>query len=294
VDGVIVIDKPSGMSSHDVVQRVRRLTGIKRVGHLGTLDPLGTGVLPVVVGQATRLSQFFLKHDRGYEATIRCGFATSTYDRDGEPTTDAVSVVLDRGELVEALASFSGEILQTPPQVSAKKVGGVPAYKLARKKQTVALAPVLVQFYEMELLDVGEDSFRIRILCSAGTYVRSLAHDLGGKLGCGAYVDELRRTTMGEFDLSQAFTLPRLQELADQGRLEEALVPSSDLLPEMPNQYVDDVSAAGIAQGRDFRVTSFPTEHPAKRVKAINSAGRLLAIGELRLPGLYHPAVVFP
>ncbi len=281
------------MSSHDVVQRVRRISRIKRVGHLGTLDPLGTGVLPVVVGQATRLAQFFLQHDRGYEATIRCGFATSTYDREGEPATEPVSVALQPSELVDALAAFSGEILQTPPPISAKKIGGVPAYKLARTKQPVALAPVPIQFYELELLEVHRDSFRLRILCSAGTYVRSLAHDLGAKLGCGAHVAELRRTTMGEFDLSQARSLPELEELANEARLEEALVPARDLLPEMPVQYVDDTSAARISHGRDFRVASFPTATPAKRVKAVSHAGRLVAIGELRLPGLYHPIVVF-
>ena len=281
------------MSSHDVVQRVRRITGIKRVGHLGTLDPLGTGVLPVVIGQATRLSQFFLKHDREYEATVRCGFATSTYDREGEPTTEPVSVELERGQILDALEGFNGEVLQTPPQVSAKKIGGVPAYKLARQNKPVALEPVRVQFYELELLEVHQETFRLRILCSAGSYVRSLAHDLGAHLGCGAHVEELRRTTMGEFDLSQARSLPELEELAKEGRLEEALVPSRDLLPEMPAQYVDEPSAAKIAHGRDFRVTAFPIEPPAKRVKAISSGGRLLAIGELRLPGLYHPIVVF-
>ena len=152
MNGILVLDKPAGISSHDAVQRARRLTGIKRIGHLGTLDPIGTGVLPLVVGKATRLAQFFLKHDRAYEAEFRFGFATDTYDSGGEPTTEAVAAELSETEMEASLEEFRGEIVQTPPPVSAKKIGGVPAYKLARKKKPVVLEPVNVTVHELALL----------------------------------------------------------------------------------------------------------------------------------------------
>ncbi len=293
MDGVFVLDKPAGISSHDAVGMLRRIAGTRRVGHLGTLDPIATGVLPLVVGKATRLSQFFLGHDRAYEAWIRCGFATDSYDRAGEPVGEPQPVALDRERLEEALAEFRGEIEQVPPAVSAKKINGVPAYKLARRNEAVELDPVSVEVYELELLDVEEDRFRIRVRCSTGTYIRTLAHDVGQKLGCGAHVDELRRTAVGEFDLSQARTKEELEQLSSDDRLEEALVASTELLPEMPAQYVDQLTATRISHGQDFQVAAFPTAQPARRVKAIDGEGRLLAIGELKLPTLYHPIVVF-
>ena len=293
MDGVIVLDKPAGISSHDAVQQLRRITGVRKVGHLGTLDPLATGVLPLVIGKATRLSQFFLGHDRSYEAEIRCGFATDTFDREGWPTTEPVEVVLNAAEVESALERFRGRFSQTPPPVSAKKVGGKPAYKLARRGQEVELEPVEVEVYELELMKVAGDRLTVRVRCSAGTYLRSLAHDLGSELGCGAHVTELRRTAVGEFDLSMAWTLGRLQELRDEGRLSEALVPATAILPEIPARRVDAAAAGRIAHGRDFQVAVPPEEQPVRRVKAIGPDGRLLAIGEIRLPHTYHPIIVF-
>lgn len=293
MDGVVVVDKPSGITSHDVVHRVRRASGARRVGHLGTLDPLGSGVLPLVLGRATRLSQFFLGHDREYEATIRCGFSTSTYDREGEATTEPVDVTLEPGEIEVGLEKYRGTFSQTPPAVSAKKVGGRRAYKLARAKQEFDLPPVEVTFHELELAGVRKNLFDIRLRCSAGAYVRALAHDLGQDLGCGAHVEALRRTAMGEFSIEQAVPLEEVEGLAKAGRLDEALVPPGSLLPEIPVCRVDEATATRIVHGREFQVSRFSDASTAERIKAVGPDGRLLAIGELRLPGSFHPSIVF-
>ena len=272
---------------------MRRIAGTRRVGHLGTLDPIATGVLPLVVGKATRLSQFFLGHDRAYEAWVRCGFATDSYDRAGEAVGDRRQVTLDPERIEEVLRQFRGRILQTPPAVSAKKIGGVPAYKLARRQEPVNLPPVEVEIYDLDLLQIQSDRFQVYVRCSAGTYIRSLAHEVGLGLGCGAHVDELRRTAVGEFCLTEARTKTELESLSRQGRLDEAIVPSEQLLPEMPAHRVDRNAAVRIAHGQDFEVASFPSGPPASKVKAIGPDGRLLAIGELKLPAIYHPMIVF-
>ena len=293
MDGVIVMDKPSGISSHGAVGAMRRIAGTRRVGHLGTLDPIATGVLPLVIGTATRLSQFFLGHDRAYESWVQCGFATDSYDRAGEIVGERRQVRLGRERLEEILAGFRGVQLQMPPAISAKKIGGVPAYKLARQKKPVDLKPVEIEIYELDLLAIEADRFHIRTRCSSGTYIRTLAHEIGRALGCGAHVDELRRTAVGEFSLADARTTEQLETLSGEGRLEEAMVAPADLLPEMPAQRVDHTAAGRIANGRDFEITAFPSSKPAKRVKAISPEGRLLAIGELKLPTIYHPIIVF-
>ena len=293
MNGVIVLDKPGGCSSHDAVQRMRRLARTKRVGHLGTLDPLATGVLPLVIGKATRLSKFFLGHDREYEAAVRLGFATSTYDRDGDAVSEPASVDVGLEDLENALSRYLGTISQRPPAVSAKKIAGVPAYKRVRRQEKVELDPVEVTIYELELLSFCGDEFRIRLRTSAGAYVRSLAHDLGQGLGCGGHISELRRTSMGQFSVENARTFEQLEEMRDEGSLEEALVPPEQLLPEIPVCRVDAVTAGRIAHGQEFHVSAFSRFATAERVKAVGPDGELLAIGELKLPGAYHPAIVF-
>ena len=292
MDGIIVVDKPRGISSHDVVQKMRRIAGVKRIGHLGTLDPIGTGVLPLVVGKATRLSRFFLNHDRTYEADVRFGFSTNTYDACGEPSSEKQEVTLDHNQLEELIAQFRGKLSQTPPPVSAKKVGGVPAYKLARKNKPVELEPVEVNVYEFLLREAEGSLARVTVRCSAGTYLRSLAHELGQRMGVGAHVEGLRRTAMGEFTIEMAYTLEGLEELRQQDRLAETLLPPTQVLPEIPTERVDAATAAQIAHGRDFRVSPYSNRKGAKQVKAVDPQGRLVAIGEARLPLLYHPIVV--
>lgn len=292
MDGILVVDKPEGITSHDVVNRLRRMTGIRRIGHLGTLDPIATGVLPLALGRATRLAQFFLHRDKTYDAVIRFGFATDTYDRAGRPTTPEKEVQLERAELEEMIAPYRGEFEQAPPPVSAKKVHGVAAYKLARKNQPVELRPVMVRVDEFELLEIEGPRARVRVRCSAGAYLRALAHDMGQRLGVGAHVENLRRLAAGEFTIEMARTLEQLEALARDGRLADALLPNTALLPEAPAEHVDAVTAAQILHGRDFRVSPFRVRPGSRLVKAIDMQGRLLAIGEVRLPNLYHPIVV--
>jgi tRNA pseudouridine55 synthase len=292
VDGVIVVDKPEGCTSHDVVNRIRRMAQTRRIGHLGTLDPMATGVLPLVVGRATRLAQFFQRNDKKYDAVIRFGLTTDSYDREGSTTATHPDFELSRGGLENALDAYRGTFLQTPPPVSAKKVNGVPAYKLARKNAPVELDAVEITVHSIELREITNDTARVIVHCAAGTYVRSIAHDLGQRLGCGAILDRLRRTASGDFSEEQARTLDDLELLTDQGRLEEALIPAARLLPDMPAEIVDALTAGQIRQGRDFRVSPFRSRGGGTFVKAVTHDGDLIAIGEAKLPNVYHPILV--
>src|SRR5215471_15362939 len=210
MNGVLIVDKPAGLTSHDVVNRVRRLLNQRSVGHLGTLDPMATGVLPLVIGNFTRLAQFYVGSEKTYEGTVRFGFCTDTYDAEGEPTTEPKTVRLSREELEPAIGKFRGVIEQVPPPFSAKKIKGVPAYKLARKQKEVNLAPVQVEIKELEVLGVDVDRMRFRARVASGTYMRSVAHDLGQLMGCGAHLESLRRTTVAEFTVHDAHTLEEL------------------------------------------------------------------------------------
>jgi tRNA pseudouridine55 synthase len=292
VDGVIVVDKAEGMTSHDVVNRVRRIAGLRRVGHLGTLDPMATGVLPLVLGRATRLAQFFSGGEKTYDARIQFGWSTDTYDREGECTSEPVEPRFTRDELEAVLVKFRGAFLQTPPPFSAKKVAGTPAYRLARRGTPVELQPVQVQVFEMDLLELDGTAARIRLRCSAGTYLRGIAHDVGRELGCGAFLTALRRTVAAEFTESQAFTLEALGDLARAGNLAEALIPAVRVLPEFPNALVDTVTAGQIRHGKDFRLSPFVERSGSKYVKAVSPEGDLIAIGEAVLPHVYHPILV--
>lgn len=292
MDGAIVVDKPEGWTSHDVVNKVRRIAKTKKVGHLGTLDPIATGVLPLVIGRATRLAQFYTRSDKIYEGLVRFGWSTDTYDRAGEPTSSPLDVAFDAAEIEAALDRFRGEFLQTPPAVSAKKVAGRRAYELARSSVAVELEPVRVHVYELTVLEVNGPLARLRAHCSGGTYMRSIAHDLGQALGCGAHLDQLRRTASGEFDLSQARTLEQLEALAAEERLLDALIPAGSMLPGLPSVFVDDLTTSQIRNGRNFPASPFRSQPASKYVKAVTHKGDLVAIGEAVLPNLYHPAVV--
>jgi len=292
MDGVIVVNKPEGWTSHDVVNKMRRIAGTRRVGHLGTLDPMATGVLPLVLNRATRLAQFYVRCDKKYEALIRFGHSTDSHDRDGLPLSEHVEVSLDRARLESALQEFRGPQMQRPPAISAKKIAGTPAYKLARKKIAVDLEPVEINIYSLDLLEFLPDEIRLAVHCSAGAYIRSLAHDLGQRLGCGAWLEQLCRTMSGDFTIAGAHTLAELESLAAGNRLNEAFIPASQLLPQFPAEMIDSVTANQIRQGRDFRVSPFRVQRGAKYVKAISPQGDLVAIGEVKLPNLYHPMLV--
>ena len=271
---------------------MRRISQMRRIGHLGTLDPMATGVLPLIVGRATRLAQYFIRNDKVYDAVVRFGVTTTSYDREGEVISSSNGFELNREELEIALESYRGTFFQTPPPVSAKKINGVPAYKLARKNIAVELEPVQVTIHSLDLLEMTRDTARLLVRCSGGTYVRSIAHDLGQRLGCGGMLDQLRRTVSGDFTEDQAHSLEKLQTLAEQDRLEEALIPAGRLLPEFPAEIVDAITAGQIRQGRDFRVSPFRSRGEGRFVKALTHEGELVAIGEAKLPHLYHPVLV--
>jgi tRNA pseudouridine55 synthase len=292
MNGVIVVDKPQAWTSHDVVNRMRRIAGTRKVGHLGTLDPLATGTLPLLLNRATRLAQFFTGNDKCYEGVIQFGYATDSYDRDGAPASAPVEVALDAARLEQVLARFRGTFEQVPPPVSAKKVHGRPAYQLARKNIAVELKPVTVTVHRLEVLEAAGAEARVHVHCTAGTYVRAIAHEAGQAMGCGAFLKSLRRISSGPFHITQARTLEELAALAVDNRLNEALISAAQLLPEFPMEVVDSITEGQIRQGRDFRVSPFRSRGGVKFVKAVTREGELVAIGEARLPNLYHPVLV--
>ena len=275
-----------------MVAKVRRIAQTKKVGHLGTLDPLATGVLPLLVGRATRLAQFFVRSDKVYEGTIRFGFATDTYDAEGTPSAAPVEVEVDCAAIEQQLAGMIGKRQQVPPPVSAKKIGGVPAYKLARRNVEVRLEPAAVEIFSTRLLRCEGAEIDVRVHCSAGTYMRSIAHDLGIQFGCGAHLKRLRRLASGAFRIEEARTLDQLSALAAEARITDALIPAAELLPDFPAETVDATTAAFIRQGRDFRVSPFRSAGGAAYVKAVTPDGELVAIGQAKLPHLYHPLLV--
>ena len=291
-DGVIVVNKPAGWTSHDVVARMRGIVGTKRVGHLGTLDPIATGVLPIMIGQATRLARFLENSTKTYDALVRFGFATTTYDRAGDPGPITEPLRLTPELLEQHLAPMRGEIDQVPPPVSAKKIGGVPAYKLVRENKPVSLAPVRITIEELELTGFDADRARIHVRCTTGTYIRSIAHQWGIALGCGAHIEELTRTTSGAFTIEQSWTLEALQSLKDEGRLAEAVLPLNTLPPSLPAVTLDEATVRQVRQGRDFHVSPFRQNPGSEFLRALSPDGDLVAIGEAILPHLYHPTVV--
>ena len=290
-----MIDKPQGPTSHDVVKLWRKMASGTRAGHLGTLDPMATGLLVLLSGNTTRLARFFEKNEKTYLAEIRLGYVSDTYDADGNVQSTGAPLPSAQ-RVTEALSEFHGSLLQTPPPVSAKKINGVRAYKLAGTIQNPPLTPVPVEIKSLDIRDIhfqtNVDAIRVLITCSAGTYIRSIAHDLGGKLGCGAILSSLRRTASGTFRIEDARTLDQLRTLAGQGRLAEALIPPACILPEFPAAYVDESDEAQIRLGREFRTSPFAIAPGAPYVKALSYTGELVAIGRLKFPNVYHPMMV--
>jgi len=286
--GVVVIDKPGGMTSHDVVARVRRIFGESSVGHLGTLDPMATGVLPVVLGRYTRLSQFYGDSIKAYEGEIRFGFATDTYDADGEVTgEERPTANLTLQAILEVSRGLVGPQQQMPPAYSAKKVKGVPAYKHARKNQVVELEAVPVEVFEFDILDYADGRARFRSLVSSGTYIRSLAHDLGAKLGCGAHLSALRRTRAGEFSIEDAHSFEELERLGEE-RVSTFIHPRR-LLPDIPSVTVMDEVASYIRNGR---AVNLPDMSNSKLVKVFQGQRELIAVASRVAGTLFHAKVV--
>lgn len=301
ISGVLLIDKPEGFTSHDIVARARRALRTRSIGHFGTLDPFATGVLPLSAGKATRFAQFYLKSRKSYEGVIRVGFATDTYDVTGTRQAGPPAEPPAEAEVERALRNFTGRIEQTPPPFSAKRIGGVRAYKLARQRIEVVLQPVAVEIYAFELLrydPAGEA--HISVECGGGAYVRSLAHDLGQRLGCPAHLAALRRTAVAEFGQNRAVTLARLEELAAAGQSASVLIPVESLLPECPELVVRGREESSIRHGHSFELA--PALRPerglrgpaaaAPLLKIMDSNHRLIAVARHVSASVYHPDLV--
>jgi tRNA pseudouridine55 synthase len=289
LNGVIVIDKPTAWTSHDVVAKMRNLLHERSIGHLGTLDPIATGVLVLLIGRMTRLSQFYEQSEKAYEGSIRFGFATDTYDADGDAVGPTVEVKVSLEDCRAAAAGFVGKLQQVPPPFSAKKIKGVPAYKLARKKQDVELKPVEVEVKEFAIvgMEAGLAKFRSRV--SSGTYLRSLAHEMGQKLGCGGHLASLRRTAVAEFPLEDAHTLEQVAEAVGQARLDELLVHSRRVLPQIPSVTADEDAVGKIRHGRSVNLAEFSK---AKWVKVFVGQSELICLASRVAGSLFHPKVV--
>jgi len=294
VNGLLVIDKPGGMTSHDVVNWLRKITGERSIGHLGTLDPMATGVLPLLLGNFTRLAQYFSDAEKSYTGTIRLGFATDTFDADGQPagedTLPEGRTPFSLDALRQAAARFHGEIEQMPPQFSAKKIAGTPAYKLARQGKPAELKPVTIRITALEIvgLDGVEASFSMSV--SAGGYVRSVAHELGQDLGCGAHLSSLRRTQAGAFTLADARTLDELQVLAGSaGELEKLCIHPRTLLPQMPAVTGDAQTLGRLRNGAQANLPEFSR---ASLVKVFAGQRELVGIAKRIAGTLFQPVVV--
>ena len=289
MNGLLVVDKPAAMTSHDVVAKLRRATGERSMGHLGTLDPMATGVLPLMAGKYTRLAQFFGPMAKSYTGVIRFGFSTDTYDAEGEPSSTPREVCLTLAEVRAAAARFDGEVEQAPPSFSAKKIFGQPAYKAARRGEPVVLRPVTITIEEFVIrrLEGADAEFMIRV--SAGGYVRSVAHELGASLGCGAHLASLRRIAAGPFTLDQARTLEELCARAANGNLEETLPHPRTLLPELPAATADLWTAGRLRNGMQVNLPEFSD---ASLVKIFAGQRDLIAIGKRVAGTLFQPIVV--
>jgi len=310
-DGALVIDKPQGKTSHDIVDAVRHLAGFRQVGHLGTLDPLATGVLVLLLGKATRLVQFYSGRRKRYKAGFRFGFATDTYDSEGQTQGADTAPTLDRALLERLASDRMGLFQQIPPVFSAKKIHGRPAYELARKNQPVELKPVEVELFEYRLIEIEGSIARFVIECSSGTYIRSLAHEMGQQLGCGAHLTEICRTAVGEFSLEQTLKLEDLAEAARNGKFKDCVIPLEHLLPNFPSVSVLPVVENRVRHGSKFNIlvsqlrpgrtetapgatAQLDAGAPrAPRLRVFDQQQKLIAIAEAVVPRTYQPIVVF-
>jgi len=309
-DGALAINKPRGRTSHDVVDAVRRLLGFRQIGHLGTLDPSATGVLVLLLGRATRFAQFYAGRRKRYQSTFRFGFATDTYDADGTALGPDTSPALDRQEIERLTQQFTGRFPQMPPAFSAKKIQGQPAHQLARKHKPVELKPVEVEVFDFRLLDMEGSMARFAIECGAGTYIRSLAYEMGAQMGCGAHLAEITRTAVGEFTLDQAIGLDDFEHAVLAGKAADCILPLGRLLCELPRVSVLPVVERRVRHGSQFQV-SLAQIQPGRlempqgassqldsndwkpgRLRVFNQQDQLIAIAEAIVPRTYQPVLV--
>lgn len=298
IHGLIAVDKEKGISSHDAVARVRRLFHTKKAGHFGTLDPNATGLLLIALGQATRFFDFYVKQDKLYSGLIRFGYATRTYDAEGAPLAAKQPVDLGQLDLEALLAGFRGKLLQMPPAFSAKKYKGKPLYTYARRQETVHVAAVEVTIHELTGRAVDAETLEFKALTSSGTYIRSLAHDLGQKAGCGAYLLELKRERIGRFTLGQAKTLDEIATLESAGKALEAVIPIEKLLDEYPKMIVSQAGRRCVCNGMALKASDVLKIFPAASndfFRIFDDEGKLLAIVEKEPHAMsFKPYLVIP
>jgi tRNA pseudouridine55 synthase len=294
MNGILIVNKPAGWTSFDVVAKVRRLTGIRRVGHSGTLDPLATGVLVICLGQAVRITEYIVGHAKAYRATITLGVETDTYDAHGQVVATQ-PVEVSEAELRDALKAFTGVIQQVPPMYSAIKRAGQQLYKLARQGVEVERAPRTVTIHSIDLIAFAPPNLTIDVRCSSGTYIRSLAHDLGAKLGCGAHLSALTRTAVGRFELAQAVSIETLEQAAAVGSLVDWLRPIDLALTELASVTLSESDAARVRHGMAVPATGITT-YTGSLVRVYNPSGELIGLmkhdrerNELRPEKVFNP-----
>ncbi len=298
IHGLIAVNKERGISSHALVARIRRLYDTKKAGHFGTLDPTATGLLLIALGQATRFFDFYVKQDKLYSGLIRFGYATSTYDSEGKARESKREVDLKKFDLEALLAGFRGEQLQLPPAFSAKKFKGKPLYTYARRQEEVPITAVTVTIHELTGQLVDHETLAFRALTSSGTYIRSLAHDLGQKVGVGAYLLELKRERIGSFSLEQAKTLGEIETLAEAGNALQAVIPIEMLLPEYPKIIVNQAGRRCICNGMALKASDVLKIFPAPNTayfRIFDDEGKLLAIAQKEPQAMnFKPYLVIP
>ncbi|MGB2804066.1 MAG: tRNA pseudouridine(55) synthase TruB [Candidatus Zixiibacteriota bacterium] len=284
LSGVLVVDKPTGVTSHDVVQELRRVLGTKRVGHTGTLDPAASGVLLACVGKGTKVAQFLTGYDKEYRAVIRLGATTDTYDGEGEIKETKEECQVSSERIIDAIDSFRGEIWQLPPLHSAIKYKGKRLYQYAREKKEVERTKRKVEIKEISIMDVNMPYVELKVSCSKGTYVRSLAHDLGQKLGCGGYLFSLRRTKVGPYGLQDALSPERISEVKKEGKINEALISIEEALAHLPSVAVQEDSVARVQHGVPLVSSSVSkvegSFEPGQTVSITDEQGRIIAMGK--------------
>ena len=290
-EGGLIVDKTPGLTSHDIVAIARRSLRQPRIGHAGTLDPMATGVLVLLLGRATRLAQFLAQDEKRYEAVVAFGQATSTYDAEGTPIGPRSDTRVERGALDAAITRYRGPQMQTPPAVSAKKVGGHRAYDLVRAEKPVALAPAPVELHEAEIVEFDGHRATLHVTCSAGYYVRALARDLGEALGVGAHLHALRRTRSGLFGLERAVTVDALAR-GPADALTPAVLSPADLLAHLPAVVATDEGCERLGHGRPLEPVHLIGRFPGRGdARVVNQSGRLVAMAKVG-PGALHPVVV--
>jgi tRNA pseudouridine55 synthase len=292
MDGVVVINKPTGITSHDVVLACRRILGEKRIGHAGTLDPLATGILLLLIGKATRIAQYLEAGEKEYRAVMRLGVTTDTLDAEGRVVETRTYTAPERGDLERILRQFTGPLLQSPPAFSAIKIDGTPSYKLARQGTAKPNKPRPVTVHAIELTGYEDPLVSLRVQCSKGTYIRTLCADIGDALGPGAHVTTLERTRSGRFTLDQAITLEELKDRVSAGDVSSAVLPIDEALAEFPAVSLTEAETVGVSHGNRLSGSQSASILPSGLVRLHDPSGRLLAVARLDY-GIVKPELVF-